>query len=1087
MKTKFSLFIITVLFSSVVGFSQSSAYEVGTWEGFRTSAVTFSFDDNCANQFSAAVPALDRAGYKASFYPVINWGPNWTTLKNMANNGHEIGSHSVTHPSGAMTESELSSSKNTINQNIPGFDCNTVTYPNCIAPAQATCAKYYIGGRVCNGQVEGSTPSNYYQIGSIICGSAGSCNSLSAFQTQFNSAKNKKGWAVFLIHEIDNGSGYSPLATSILESALNYLKQNDGDFWVTTFRNAILYSKERNAAVVTELSNSAKEITMKVTDNLDNTIYNYPLSLRRALPSGWTSVYATQDGKEIEASIKSGYIYFSAVPDGGTVSLATESNVTVTKVTFTNPVTAADWNVDETKTISWDVENSSGDSYGLYWNTGGGTIDVTGAIASSEWSTDDGSFSWKASNILTDSNNNRWAAAGKSGYSGEWVALQLSSISTINGVAIKETSGQSGVVTGFEIQYSTDGTDYTTIKTGTTIGTDYTTSFSPVSAKYIRLYITSATNVNIDYFTVTGGAIKTELKSGITSTGSYDWKIGDSYGGTTGYLTIEASGNKVMATSASVSIANNNPPEKPVVTIEGGYTGPSCDGTGTGAYFTGIYQNLFAEILSKTETEVQNKINNIWSHFFTPGSATSVYYEVGNDMAYIYDTGNQDVRSEGMSYGMMICVQLDKKAEFDKLWKWAEKYMLYKSGDWDGYFAWQLGTDGTIKGQSCAPDGEAYFITSLFFAAHRWNDDSYAQAAQNILKKVMSKNGSGGVYNMFDATTKLITFVPYYDSSTFSDPSYNLPAFFELWARWSNTNSEFWKETPDVSRQLLRNSSHTTTGLFPDYCSFTGEPLNGQYVDYDSRRYMYDAIRCAMNIGMDYNWFGSDAANQTAMMTKLLTFFKNDGYAHGQFDWNGSNPGGSYSEGMAGANGVGCFALDDKTLAREYLNKLWSTTAPSGQWRYYNGMVYMLSMLHASGNFKIYKPAPEQQDSLLTGRDEVIFDGKAYTEDTTFTAFYDCKIYNVTIEIDGEPTSSNLVSNDQDDFRISPNPVKDRFTIYSKDKIEKVEIFNVEGSLMLTNKGANQVNVSNLSKGIYIVRIYGESGSVKTSKLIINN
>ena len=27
-----------------------------------------------------------------------------------------------------------------------------------------------------------------------------------------------------------------------------------------------------------------------------------------------------------------------------------------------------------------------------------------------------------------------------------------------------------------------------------------------------------------------------------------------------------------------------------------------------------------------------------------------------------------DVRSEGMSYGMMITVQLDKKAEFDALW-----------------------------------------------------------------------------------------------------------------------------------------------------------------------------------------------------------------------------------------------------------------------------------------------------------------------------------------------------------------------------------------------------------------------------------
>jgi hypothetical protein len=33
------------------------------------------------------------------------------------------------------------------------------------------------------------------------------------------------------------------------------------------------------------------------------------------------------------------------------------------------------------------------------------------------------------------------------------------------------------------------------------------------------------------------------------------------------------------------------------------------------------------------------------------------------DEAYIMDIAHGDVRSEGMSYGMMMCVQLDKKAE----------------------------------------------------------------------------------------------------------------------------------------------------------------------------------------------------------------------------------------------------------------------------------------------------------------------------------------------------------------------------------------------------------------------------------------
>lgn len=302
-----------------------------------------------------------------------------------------------------------------------------------------------------------------------------------------------------------------------------------------------------------------------------------------------------------------------------------------------------------------------------------------------------------------------------------------------------------------------------------------------------------------------------------------------------------------------------------------------------------------------------------------------------------------------MSYGMMICVQLDKKEQFDKLWKWAKKYMLYTSGDWKGYFAWQCNTDGSkVNGDatSCAPDGEAYFITSLFFASNRWGNDGeidYNKEAQDILFNIQNTSGTGGVTNMFDASTKLITFVPYYDSANHTDPSYALPAFFDLWAEWAETNNAFWADAAIAARTLLKNSSHPTTGLFPDYSAFDGTPYNPSWkTDYDAKRYQYDAIRCAMNVGMDYNWYGKDANNQTVMMTKLMQFFKNDNFTYGTFDWDGMNPAGSYSEGMAASNGAGCFALEDMDLAKDILNKFWNTNPPTGTWRYYNGMVYFL-------------------------------------------------------------------------------------------------------------------------------------------------
>ena len=46
-----------------------------------------------------------------------------------------------------------------------------------------------------------------------------------------------------------------------------------------------------------------------------------------------------------------------------------------------------------------------------------------------------------------------------------------------------------------------------------------------------------------------------------------------------------------------------------------------------------------------------------------------------------------------MSYGMMMCVQMNKKEEFDRIWKWARTYMYMTEGENAGYF----GKKGIVK------------------------------------------------------------------------------------------------------------------------------------------------------------------------------------------------------------------------------------------------------------------------------------------------------------------------------------------------------------------------------------------------------
>ncbi len=153
-----------------------------------------------------------------------------------------------------------------------------------------------------------------------------------------------------------------------------------------------------------------------------------------------------------------------------------------------------------------------------------------------------------------------------------------------------------------------------------------------------------------------------------------------------------------------------------------------------GAFYTGKYRNVFAE-LGHSQDEIDKKLKEAFHTVFYGAEGEKFYFESGDDMGYFEDTGNFDARTEGMSYAMMMCVQMDMKNEFDRVWKWARTYMYMEDGYNKGYFAWSCKTDGTKNDHGPAPDGEEFFAMSLFFASHRWGDGegifNYSQEARN--------------------------------------------------------------------------------------------------------------------------------------------------------------------------------------------------------------------------------------------------------------------------------------------------------------------------------------------------------------------
>ncbi|HEX9061821.1 MAG TPA: glycosyl hydrolase family 8 [Clostridia bacterium] len=376
-----------------------------------------------------------------------------------------------------------------------------------------------------------------------------------------------------------------------------------------------------------------------------------------------------------------------------------------------------------------------------------------------------------------------------------------------------------------------------------------------------------------------------------------------------------------------------------------------------GAAETGKYRNLFVEN-GKTEAQVQDKIDAMWKQlFYGDDSNQRVFYPVGTDMGYIKDVANGDVRSEGMSYGMMVCVQLNKQEEFNRIWKWAKTYMLNPSGQFQGMFSWQCKTTGEVMDHTPASDGDEYFAMSLLFASKRWGDSgavNYNKEAQDLLDAMLHNADDGNGVNMFDLSQNLVVFDPIGDAAKFTDPSYNLPAFYELWALWDKDDKDkaTWKKIIDSTRAYFHKATNSTTGLSADYSNFDGSPKE---VSWSSGHgdFRYDAWRTASNISVDYAWWQKDSWQPTFADTIQSFFIKQGIGSYGnQFSVTGTKLSSDHSPGLVAMNAVTGLASDSKSKA--FIDELWSTSIPSGQYRYYDGMLYMLGMLHVTGNFKIY-------------------------------------------------------------------------------------------------------------------------------------
>jgi hypothetical protein len=287
-------------------------YRITPWAQNKKAAACITFDDNCPGQFDFALPALNQRNLKATFF-IITGGSqcgnvSWPRVDSAFSAGHEIGSHSVTHPNMANSDSltienELGNSYQNLRQRYyPEGWKMTIAYPFGRGGGSSVqdkrirrlAQKYYFGGRSAGIGPTGFTGYNdftnpfynafYMQIGTYVMG-PGNLPTAAQLSVILDSTEKKGGIFTGLYHGIENG-GFNNLPITTFNEHLDSMIARQSKVWITPFGNAVKYHTQRRAEPKLEFvgsvfsSQNVFSVTYKLTDTLSGPWYNEPLTFR---------------------------------------------------------------------------------------------------------------------------------------------------------------------------------------------------------------------------------------------------------------------------------------------------------------------------------------------------------------------------------------------------------------------------------------------------------------------------------------------------------------------------------------------------------------------------------------------------------------------------------------------------------------------------------------------------------------------------------------------------------------------------------------------------------------------------------------
>ena len=264
----------------------------------------------------------------------------WDMVKTYVSQGHEFGSHMVTHPYvSALDEPnliyELEKSrqeildriglKHTFSAECPygTEDERAMEYAYKVYPAlrNRIPEEYLLELNRGSRRTPVSTDFEYVQWQRGIL-SRSTLHEMKAWIDTTASQHNI--WLVLVLHGID-GIGWESVSSQLVDDYFSYIKSKDDDIWITTFGDVARYIKERMNAEVS-YSQENGNINVTLVHSLDKKLYDLPLTLKTHVEPDWEEAKIVQ-GKSV-ANVKvlregaSTFVIYQAMPGEESITIS---------------------------------------------------------------------------------------------------------------------------------------------------------------------------------------------------------------------------------------------------------------------------------------------------------------------------------------------------------------------------------------------------------------------------------------------------------------------------------------------------------------------------------------------------------------------------------------------------------------------------------------------------------------------------------------------------------------------------------------------------------------------------------------------